>query len=285
MDEPQRIQVILDYVRYCIETKDVKVTTFHHKFHPYRRKQSTVDLIGKAKEREIIFPPRIYCFYDAEVTLIEYRSIPLLDLYQEKKNDPDIYMVTALSGSYSLMFFKRGGKNLKLVMCTTPSYPALSSFDQIDITTYEKGCLPAMTSPENWDELDWRIYNERRDPRESSVKIGQKLGVTCQTVLTRYRNILEDCEIWLPFFPNGYSNYVPYVITLKTGSETAILSELKKLDRSSYVYKFDDTLILTLFFNRHLEIDSFLRLEKVGLIHDLRVSYPIRSHNKLWNSW
>ena len=72
------------------------------------------------------------------------------------------------------------------------------------------------------------------------------------------------------------------VITLKTDYEIGILSELKKLNRSSYVYKFDETLILTLFFDRHLEIDSFLKLHKKGLIHDLRVSYPLRFKNAFW---
>ena len=142
-----------------------------------------------------------------------------------------------------------------------------------------------MHSPRNWDELDWKIFVERRNPLESSVQIGKKLGVTFQTVLTRYKNILRDCTIWIPFFPLGYSHYVPYVVTFKTDYEIAILSELKKLDRSNYLYKIDNTLILTLFFDKHLEIDSFLNLHKKGLIHDLRVSYPVRSNNKFWSSW
>ena len=142
-----------------------------------------------------------------------------------------------------------------------------------------------MFPPGNWDELDWRIYTERKDPTRSSVKIGENLGVTFTTVMTRYKKILKDCGIWIPFFPNGYSKYIPYVITLRTDYETGILSELKKLDRSSYVYKFEETLILTLFFDGHLEIDSFLKLHKKGLIHDLRVSYPLRSNNVFWSDW
>lgn len=282
MDKAHRIKVIYDYVRYCVETKDAKVTTFHHKFHPYERKQSTIDLINKAKERKLIFAPRIFCFHDAKARLIEYKYVPVVDLYEEKKKDPCVYMVTALSGAYSLIYFKRGGKNLTFVTCTTPSYPALTSFTEIDITTYRKGELPEMQPPQSWDQLDWKIYELRRNPLTSSVKIGEKLGVTFQTVLTRYKNILKNCEIWLPFFPNEYANYVPYMVTLKTDYETGILSELKKLDRSSYLYKFDSTLVLTLFFDKHLEIDSFLNLEKIGMIHDLRVSYPLISYNKLW---
>ncbi len=282
MEEAHRIEVIHDYVRYCVETKDVKVTTFHHKNHPYSRKQSTIDLINRAKERKIIFPPRILCLQDTEAHLIGYKNVPVINLYKEKKNDPEVYLVTALSGAHSLIYFRKGPKNLTFVACTTPSYPAQIHFDEIDITTYPKGVLPEMSSPKTWDDLDWKIYMERNDPTESSVKIGEKLGVTCRTVLTRFKKILEDCQIWIPFFPNGYANYVPYIVTLRTEYETGILHELKKLDRSSYVYKADGTLILTLFFDRRLEIDGFLELHEKGLIHDVCVSYPLKSYSKFW---
>ncbi len=282
MNEAYRLQVIYDYVRYCIETKDARVTTFHHKFLPYSRKQSTIDLINRAEKNQIIFAPRTFCFQDAEANLLEYKNIPLIDLYEEKKKDPGIQMITALSGAFSLIYFRKGGTNLKYIACLTPSFPTSISFEKIDIGNYAAGKISEMTPPKTWDKLDWEIYNHRRNLLASSVKIGEKLGVTFQTVLTRFKRILGDCQIWLPFFPKGYDNYVPYILTLKTDYEIGILAELKKLNRSTYVYKFDDTLVLTLFFDKHLEIDSFLVLEKKGLVHDLRVSYPHRYSNRLW---
>jgi hypothetical protein len=64
----------------------------------------------------------------------------------------------------------------------------------------------------------------------------------------RFRDILKICHIWIPFFPNGYSNYAKYIISLKTDYETGLVKELKRLDRSSYVYKTNDAILLTLFF-------------------------------------
>jgi hypothetical protein len=188
----------------------------------------------------------------------------------------------ALVGTFSLIYFKQGKRNLTFAACTTPSYPARIHVDHIDPTTYKKGVLPEIQGPTTWDVLDWEIYKERRNPTTSSVKIGQKLGISYDTVLVRYKKILNDCQIWMPFFPKGYKKYVPFVLTLKTDYETGILNELKKLDRSSYIYKVDNTLILTLFFDKRLEIDSFLQLEKRGVIHDLCVSFPLKFHNKFW---
>jgi hypothetical protein len=279
MERPLRIEVVYDYVKFCVATKNVKVADFHYEYKPYHRKQSTLDLLRKAKERRIIFPPRIFCLQNIAARLIEYQNIPLLDMYEQKSKDPKVYYIMALTGAYSLICFRKGKKNLTYAFCTTPSYPAIGDFNEIDPTKYGKDTLPEMKYPKDWDELDWKIYIERNDPLRSSVKVGRKIGVSYHTVLDRFKNILADCQIWLPFFPNGYKQYVPYVLTLNTEYEIGILKELEKLDRSSYVYKVNDTLILTLFFDRYLEIKKFLLLEKKGVIHNLRVSFPLNYEN------
>ena len=192
-----------------------------------------------------------------------------------------MYMM-ALTGAYSLLiFFKGSKKRLSYIECTTPSIPPLGTFETINPSKYLPEKLPALNHPE-WDSLSWKVYNERRDPSASSVKIGKKLGVSYQIVLRRYKKLLKDCKIWLPFFPNGYANYSPYVITLKTEFETGIVSELRKLDRSSYIYKFNDVLMLTLFFDQDLQIEKFLKLEKEGVIHEVRVSFPVWHFDRFW---
>jgi hypothetical protein len=280
--EPYQTEILRQYVVYCVESKDVRPTKFHHHYKPYNRKQSTIDLINRAIERQILFEPRLLCLPDIEVEFVEYKDVPLIDLYEKKKNDPNITYAMVLTGAYSLLCFRYGLRSLTYAACITPSYPAQIYFDEIDPVKYGAGKLPEMPKPENWDDLDWEVYKERNCPTASSTKIGQKLNVSYKTVLNHYEKILKDCQIWIPFFPNGYADYVPYVITLKTDYETGIVNELKKLDRSSYVYKVDDTLILTLFFDGCLEIESFLHLEKNRVIHDVRVSFPLRHCDKFW---
>lgn len=273
------IKILHQYVTFCVQEKIVRSTLFHHKCKPYSRKQSTIDLINRAKKAKIIFEPQLLCIPDIDVEFYEYKTAPLIDLFEKKKNDPKVTYTMTLAGFYSLICFRYGKRSLTYVKCIIPSIPAKKHFNDIDLTVYNKESLPEMRKPEKWDALDWKIYKERKYPTASSVKIGQKLGVTYVTVLNRYKKILKDCQIWIPFFPNGYKKYAQYVVTLKTAYETGLVKELKKLDRSSYVYKAGDTLILSLFFDRHLEIEKFLYLEKLGMIHDVRISFPLRYSN------
>jgi len=280
--KPHQISIIMDYVNYCVKTKDVKLTRFHNKYHPYDRKQSTIDLINRAFESQVLFKPRIYCLPELDVKLLKYQNVPLYNLFEQKKNDPRVMYMMALTGAFSLLIFLRGGKKrLTYMECTTPSIPPYRTFETINLLEYSPGKLPVLETPE-WDPLHWKVYNERRDPSVSSVKIAEKLGVSYRIVLRRYKKILKNCKIWLPFFPNGYPNYSPYVITLKTEFENAIVSELRKLDRSSYIYKIDNSLMLTLFFDQHLQIDNFLKLEKNGMMHEVRVSFPVWHFDQFW---
>jgi len=284
MFKAHHLEIIHQYVSYCVKKKDVSPTKFHHSTHPYSRKQSTFELLKKAEENLVIFSPRLLCLPDISVSFVEYSRIPLLDLYKEKKNDPNVTYVMALTGAYSLIYFSYGKRTLKYTKCTMSSFPGIS-FTEIDPTKHKKGKLEDMPKPENWDKLHWGVYKERKDPKRSSVEVGKILGVSYQTVLTRFREILKTCQIWMPFFPSGYPNYAKYIISLKTDYEIGLIEELEKLDRSSYVYKTNDTLILTIFFDRHLEIDSFLKLEKKGVIHDMRVSFPVDSSNIFYEKW
>ena len=284
--EPRHLEIILQYVRFCVDGKDVRPTMFHHKCKPYNRKQSTYDLLRKAKKRRVIFRPRLLCLPDIDVEFVEYNGLPRIDLYREKRKDPNVTYMMALTGAFSLICFKYGKRVLQCVKCITPSYPAKIGFKDIDPTKYSKEKLKPMKRPENWSELHWAVYRARNDPQRSSIKVGKELNISCCTVLDRYYEILKDCEIWMPFFPNGYSNYTQYVLTFRTEYENGILEELKKLDRSSYLYKADDTLILVLFFDRHLEIESFLKMEKKGIVHDMRVSNPLHSINVFYeDTW
>jgi hypothetical protein len=80
----------------------------------------------------------------------------------------------------------------------------------------------------------------------------------------------------------GYSNYNQFIVQLETKYEVGLRDELKKLDRSSYIYKIDDFLLLHLFLEKNKNLEFLLDLEKKGLIHSLSVSIPLRYHNKFY---
>lgn len=275
------LEKIYNYVRYCTETKDVRHLRFHKTYKPYSRKQSTFKLLSRATARQIIFPPRLFCIQKTTVKLVDHKDHLLVDQYEKEKKLKNTYYVVLLLGSHSLLSFsvtdKKSDTNLTFAQCIFPTFPSDKKISEINPCMHGAGKLPVMEPPD-WSPFEWKVYYERRNPVASSVKIGEKLNVSYRTVLNAYYRIVEDCTIWIPFFPLKYKNYVPYLVSFKTEYETGFIEELKKIDRSSYVYKIDDTLLLNLFFKKQIEIDSMLRLEKKGKIRNLCVSSPLWSY-------
>ncbi|MGD2250333.1 MAG: hypothetical protein PVF58_18190 [Candidatus Methanofastidiosia archaeon] len=275
------LEIIYDYVRYCTKTKDVRHLRFHNAYNPYKKKQSTFKLINRAISQQIIFPPRLFCIQKAKVKLLDHKDHLQVEQFEKEKKLQNTYYVVLLLGSHSLLSFSvsdsQSDTNLSFARCTFPTYPSEKKISDIDPCCHGAGKLPVMEPPD-WSPFEWKVYYERNNPVASSVKIGEKLKVSYRTVLNAYYRIVEDCTIWIPFFPLGYENYVQYLVSLQTDYEIGLIEELKKIDRSSYIYKIDDTILLNLFFKRQIEIDSILKLEKKGEIRNLRVSSPLWSY-------
>jgi hypothetical protein len=56
--------------------------------------------------------------------------------------------------------------------------------------------------------------------------------------------VLDDS---LVFFPFGYSGYNKLFVTPRTKYEVRLVKALRKLDRTTYLWKSNDTIILSLF--------------------------------------
>ena len=120
-----------------------------------------------------------------------------------------------------------------------------------------------------------------RDPTVSYWEVSQSLEGSWQTVKRHYKKILKDCKVWAAFYPHGYRYYSQALLTFKTEYEVGLREELSMLDRSSFLFKFDNTLILHLFYDNSIQHYAFSRLKKEGKIHDLHVSIPVRHFSRL----
>jgi len=116
------------------------------------------------------------------------------------------------------------------------------------------------------------------DPLVSFQKVGTELGVNWHTAKNRFEKILNDCKTWIGFFPRGYDNYIQTFLTFRTEYEISLKKELQKLDRTNYLYKFDNTIILNLFSDKITDHYTFRKWEKMELIRDLKVSIPVEWH-------
>jgi hypothetical protein len=250
----------------------VSVRNLHRECSHYRNREATRRLISDARKEQVIIGPWIWCNTGIDVEVHHDIDDPLL-FVEQKKGDPRVTYIMALIGDPSVIVFKTGASILTYGESIIPTYPSQRTIESIQLT--EKGKLPVDRYPHGWDDLDWQVYHEMRDPSASFVKSGKNLGVSWHTVKNRFENIVKDCKSWVTFLPRGYNNYQQTVLLFKTEYEVGLRDELRKVDRTSILYKFGDTIMLQLFMDYALQNLFFYKLKREGLIHDLKVSIPI----------
>jgi hypothetical protein len=261
------------YLTYLTKPR-LSNTELHRLHSPYKAAITTSYLLKKAREEFIFVGPFIYCNSGITVDFVHDSDDPLTLLDQAKK-DPAVTRAVTLYGEYAFLCFKKGATFLTYAEVISPTLH--SDFRMADIELTEKGSLPVDPYPRCWDELDWKIYHLMRNPNISYPKVSAQLGreVTWKTVATRYKKIVESCKVMMGFFPHGMNFYSQTFLTFKTGYEVNLREELQKLDRTSYLYKIKDTILLNLFLDNTAELNIFVKLRKEGLIYDLKVSIPV----------
>jgi hypothetical protein len=270
-------------LKYCAATRNepkISYSNFHKQYSYYFRRQSTFDLLKKAYDKEVIAGPLIYANVGIEVEILDnvdnHRR-----LLKESDTDPKIRLAYALcgGGQKSFIQFKRGASTLSFYQNVIPHY--YSDDNSIEeIVFKEKGKLPRDPYPHGWTETHWAIYEDFRFPRRKTFRdLGKELNLAWDTVKKYYEEVLEQCKVCTSFFPIGRSNYSFQIVVFETEYETSVLRALKKINHTSYLYKFNNTIILALFLEPHpgayeRSADHFANLEEMGIIHGLRVSIP-----------
>lgn len=286
MVSSSHLEILYRYVTYTNQVGRSSMTDFHKECFPTKRKKTLASIIKRYEDR-VYFRPRLFVLQDVTVETINYDGKLAYQALEDSKRDYDVFDSMALVGSYSLLSFKRVKKNetssemLTYAESVIPTYPSSRSITDIDPSRYEAEQLPVMKKPK-WDDLDWGIYNKMNDPNEASTKAAKALAISHKTVLSRFYDIQKECTIWMPFFPNEYENYNQFIVQLKTEYEIGFKNELSTLDRSSYIYKVGNSLLLHLFLEKNIDLDFLLDLEKKGLIHSYSVSIPLRYSNRFY---
>lgn len=267
----KQLQVIYAYV--SVYSKDVRfpMKTFHKKYSSYGGLNTTKGLINKARDLQVLVGPYFHANIGIEVELLP-SSGNSLEKWEKCTEDPSVMYAVLLTGEHSILAFRKGASILSYAESVIPAYPSSKSVGEIWPTL--QGKLGIDEYPHGWDELDWEIFNSMRDPTISFPKVGAELGVSWETVRTRFAKIRGYCKPWISFFPHGFFKYYHVFLSFSTEFEVGIREELKKLDRTSYLYKYGSTIMIFLYTDDFREHLSFLKMEKDGVIHDLHISIP-----------
>jgi hypothetical protein len=281
-----QLKILLNYCKAVRNTPRLSYNKFHRQYSPYSRIQSTVELANKAYRRGAISGPFLYANVGIEVHLMDDVDNPR-ELLEECKNDEKTTMAIALRGEWSFIQFQYGASMLQYMDQIVPNYysPRLNGSIE-DLNPKEKGRLPTDLYPHGWLEEHWKIYDLMSAPRKVSFRAtGDCIGLHWKTTKLRYQEVLDQCKVLTAFFPLGSEGYSYHVVTFKTEYELGFLRTLAKLDRTSYIYKVEDIIILGLFLKpgpkaHKKSTKQFTHLEEIGLIHDLHVSIPWDSYSR-----
>lgn len=279
---PSQCKIIYAFMAGYEENPRIAMKELHKRYSPYRGVSSTADLLKRALDSQVFVGPRIFLNAHLDVELLmreDVDNLECLALWNSILSDPSVTYAVLLSGVHSLLVFRRGASLLSYAEAVKPVYPAKKTFE--DINPSKLGKLPRDPYPQNWNELDWKIYAYMKYPMRFSFRdVGKRLDISWMTVRDHYKKIVKDCKMWHSFFPRGMQNYYHTFMTFQTDYEVGLRDELMKLDRTSFIYKFEKTISLFTYSDNQKPPNTFLNLEKEGIIHDLRVSIPIQWHEE-----
>ncbi|KYK33741.1 MAG: hypothetical protein AYK18_14670 [Theionarchaea archaeon DG-70] len=237
---------------------------------------SAQQILDKPFEDRILVGPYLYCNSDMKVTLHEEKDV-------EKVNS--MGFAISLVGNYSYLQVSRHGKgNLSYAELIKPSFPEKVTLEG-GITDDERAwfdqwfATPKRLNPDikpEWDDAEWELYGLMRNPRQNFFEVGKELRIPWEMVRERFQRIVKDCKVFVGFFPLGYSQYDHLLVTMRTEYEIGIREFLKGLDRSSWLFKVDDLLVLYLF-HTHINLTclKFGEMNCMGIIEDVRVGIPL----------
>jgi len=279
MAKLRNLTTVYRYFLECLINPRIPLTEFFKIQAAYTSENPLRTLLNEAFKREIISRPEIYCNRGVSVELLK-SSPNQLELLRECSEDPETTYAIALCGAWAFVRIRRGASDLRFADRIIPTYPGRITPQEIYFD--EKGELNPDPYPHGWDEIDWEVYKLMKDPSISfteatkrSEKEGSKLSR--DTIKKHFQKILKDCKVQMNFFPNGYGGYEKIFFTFRTKYELGLYDSLRKLDRTSFLWKTRDLIILILFVEQYCTtVRHFKELEENGLIRNLKVSIPNR---------
>ena len=261
----------------------IELKRFHREHSLYRSMNATSRTYRTALEMKIISKPELFCNRGFSVNFIKNDENELETL-QRLRDDPKVTYGLACSGDYSLVTFRLGFSELKFADRIIPTFPSKEKVENIDFDGI--GELETDPYPHGWDDTDWEVYYLMKDPTTSFSTAAKGSGLSWITIKRHFNNILKDCKIHMSFFPKGYRAYQYAFLTFKTRHEIGLVKTLRKLDRTSYLWKINDYIALTVFPDHYNNtVLRFKQLEEKGLIHGLKASIPTRYYTPYDTSW
>ena len=259
MDIVNDSQFAFDLMQSYKRNLRIKKNFIMKKVSPYSSYTATQKILERIRNNEILFGPKLWINSGFVINLIKDNKKSSLELFDKYCKEKEISYLMALMGNYSILMFKKGANLLKYAKCIFPSFPAKKRIKDIELS--EKGDFERDKYP-NWNDIDWRVFEKMRDPTRSFGEVGGELNLSWTAVQTHFKKISKDCDIWLSFYPKGFKEYHKAILVFKTDYARDLVLELEKIDRSSFLFAFENRKILFFHYEDYTDLHLFENLKK-----------------------
>ena len=276
----KHFQLLLTWCKILKIDPRISYSKFHKDYSFYSRRQDTVKLINKGYRHAIITMPKLYANTGFEVEFFDDMNNPMKFL-EKCQTDGETTLAFALRGDWNFIRFKPGASMVSFYDSVLPSFFSSNNSLIENLSFEEKGKLPVDPYPHGWFDEHWEIYNLLRKPRNEKMGDVVKMsGFSWDKVLKCFNEVYPQCKVLSSFFPLGREGYSLQLLTFKTEYEIGVLKALKKLNRTSYLYKANGVIILWLYliprpYDVNISTRKFCDLQEKGYIRDLHVCTPI----------
>jgi len=131
-----------------------------------------------------------------------------------------------------------------------------------------------------WQDVDWRIYESIRENLRKPLRhVGNEIGTFSSTIKKHlYDTVIPCCTTANFFFPHGYNYYNQIFIRFNSRCEKSIISALKCLPCTTYVFPLEHDITINIFHDNINDIFRLVKkLEEKDLTEDLLLSVPLIS--------
>jgi hypothetical protein len=194
----------------------------------------------------------------------------MLTSFSPKNGDDLYYQAFTKAHGYD----KKEKRNLKMLEFSPKAKPR---------------ALDVSSSVLEWDEIDWRIFGLLSpDMRMKYSDIGKCIGLGWRPVKARVENnVMPSCHTATYLFPHGQQNYQQFYLQFKTEFRGNFLRKLDYMKTTTYFLAFGKNTIGIFMFPRNMNnvLIVFKKLEKEGIIQDLRYFMPLAWYHAAESCW
>lgn len=257
----------------------------------------------KALENGILFHPqlRLKMFEDVKEYVYVISSDNAYNAFHQLQGDDRVCYELFATGYFDLLLItsvpfsqkelerlgevKLGGFRSNYVYPKVPNTDYLTAMDKIEDFT-QRDFHPSEWAVEyppkevHWKEIDWKLFSLLRyDMTRKYTTLAKSVKMSFDGFRWSLKRILANTQIIVPYYPEGYSQYIHFLFMFQSTYEEMLLNLFSLVPCFSIQYKVEDWILVQFSILPLDLIDRFFNilygLHRRGCIDRIKTTFPI----------